>query len=143
MLYRNAEPVLRAQNADENALYMEKEEGENRQQQLYCCCLSVEPVLRTIFDGKATLDATAVLGCHASSGVYPVDFVVSPGLSAFAGGSGVQLQPWDATQPVGALGGGLGCGALAIDCALDTAVVDSVGLKHEERDTGGGELVVT
>jgi hypothetical protein len=30
MLYRNAEPVLRAQNADENALYIEREveEGE-------------------------------------------------------------------------------------------------------------------
>ena len=74
--------------------------------------------------------------------MYPVDLVVSPGVSAFASDGGVQLQPWDASKSVGTLGCGLGCGALAVDLALDAAVVNFVGFQHEERDTSGSELVV-
>jgi hypothetical protein len=144
MLYRNAEPVLRAHNADENALYKSKKKRRKRhhQQQPHAQRLSVEPVLRTVLDGKATLDTTAVLGRHTTGSVYPVDLVVSPRISAIGSSSSIQLQPRDAAEAIGALDGSRRRSTLSIDLALDTTKVRTIGLEHEERDAGSGELVV-
>lgn len=101
---------------------------------------SIEPVLRTVLDGEATLDALARLGRNTTGSVYPVDLFVSPVLVST--NSGIELQPRDAAETVGTQAGGGRGWALCIDGAFDTAVVDILGLEHEEWDAGGGELVV-
>jgi len=104
--------------------------------------LSVKPVLRTVLDRKTALNSTAVLRRHATRSVYPVNLVVRPRLLALSRNRSVQLEPRNTTQTIRSLGRSLGRSTLPINSALDTTEVVLVGLKHEERDARGGELVV-
>jgi hypothetical protein len=96
----------------------------------------VEPVLCTVLHIEALGLALTCLGCDATGSVYSVDLLVVTLDS-------VELQPCDASEAVGALACGLGCGALdVVGLALDVAVVDSIGLELEQGDLLLGELVV-
>ena len=101
---------------------------------------SIEPVLRTVLDGEATLDTLARLGCDTTRSVYPVDLAVSPVLVST--NSRIELQPRDAAETVGTQAGGSRRRALCIEGALNAAVVSILGLEHEQWDAGGSELMV-
>ena len=74
--------------------------------------------------------------------MYPVNLIVRPSCLTLSRNRSVQLEPRNTTQTIRSLGRSRGRSTLTIDRTLDTTEVVLVRLKHEERDAGGGELVV-